>query len=222
VRLVIPPGVLKPPTDSLLLADQLRQEAFKQDARVLDLCSGSGILAIVAAQRGASRVTAVDISRRAVLATRLNAKLNGVQVSAVRGDLFYAVPGQRFDLIASNPPYLPSASAELPEGGAHRAWDAGPRGRAFLDRICAEAERHLRPGGVLLLVHSSLCDEGQTVDELSRRGYEVEIAQRHRGPLGPLMHARAQMLRERGLLPDGEVEDIVVVRARRLAGATNG
>jgi release factor glutamine methyltransferase len=211
--------VLRPPNDSLLLASQLRQEALKQDASVLDLCSGSGILAIVAAQCGASRVTAVDISRRAVFATRLNARLNRVQVNAVRGNLFDAVPGQRFDLIASNPPYLPSASDELPDGGAHRAWDAGWRGRAFLDRICAEAHNHLTPGGVLLLVHSSLSGEQETVRELSARGYEVRIAARRRGPLGPRMRARAPMLRERGLLSGGDCEDLVVVRATRPATA---
>src|SRR5205807_10211012 len=97
----------------------------------------------------------------AVLATRLNARLNRVHVNAVRGDLFDAVLGQRFDLIASNPPYLPSTTEALPEHGAGRAWEAGPRGRAFLDRICGEAHNHLAPGGVLLLVHSSFSDERQ-------------------------------------------------------------
>jgi release factor glutamine methyltransferase len=207
--------VLKPPSDSLLLADQLRKEALKEDASVLDLCSGSGILAVVAAQYGARRVTAVDISRRAVLATRVNAWLNGVHVNALRGDLFDAVPGQRFDLIASNPPYLPAANEALPKRGARRAWDAGQDGRAFLDRICAQAHHHLAPGGVLLLVHSSVCGEQQTVTALSERGFEVQVTARRHGPLGPRMRARAPMLRGRGLLSNGDFEDLVVVRASR-------
>ena len=177
------------------------------------MCAGSGVLAIVAAQSGASRVTAVDISRRAVLATRLNAKLNRVRVRAVRGDLFAAVPGERFDLIVSNPPYLVSASDELPRRGASRAWDAGTSGRAFLDRICDQAQHHLGPGGVLLLVHSSLCSEQSTADALSRWGYDVRVVARHRGPLGRRMRPRAAMLRSRGLLGEEEAEDIVVVRA---------
>lgn len=214
MRLVTCPGVLKPPTDAFMLADQLRRERLHDGSSVLDLCSGSGILAIVAAQSGAGRITAVDISRRAVLATRLNARLNGVTVRAVRGDLLAAVTRERFDVIVSNPPYLVSESSELPRRGASRAWDAGPRGRSFLDRICDRAHDHLTPGGVLLIVHSSLCSEGLTVDALTRRGYEVGIAARHRGPLGPRTRARASMLRKRGLLDDDEVEDIVVVRAR--------
>lgn len=171
------------------------------------------MLAIVAAKSGAGDVTAVDISRRSLVATCLNAKLNRVTVHAVRGNLFEAVRGQRFDVIVSNPPYLVSESTNLPRTGARRAWDAGPSGRAFLDPICDQAEQHLAPGGVLLLVHSSLCSEQQTVDALSRRGYEVEITMRHRGPLGQRMHPRAPMLRSRGLLGDAEVEEILVVRA---------
>ena len=172
------------------------------------------MLAIVAAQSGAGRVTAVDISRRALLATRLNAMLNGVRVRPVRGDLFAAVPGERFDVIVTNPPYLVSATEKLPRRGARRAWDAGPLGRTFLDPICAGAHRHLHPGGVLLLVHSSLCSEQMTVDALAARGYQVSIVVRHRGPLGQRMRSRAEMLRRRGLLGDEDVEDILVVRAQ--------
>ncbi len=221
MRLVIPPGVLKPPSDAYLLAEQLRREPLADGLSVLDLCSGSGILGIVAAQCGA-RVTAVDISQKAVLATRLNARLNGVKVRVVRGDLFGAVSRERFDVIVSNPPYLPSESTELPQRGASRAWDAGPDGRSFLDRICAQSELHLSPGGVLLLVHSSLSDEQRTVEDLSRRGYQAEVTQRSRGQLGPRMHARAPLLRARGLLTDGEFEEIVVVRAKRLTSGVGG
>jgi release factor glutamine methyltransferase len=219
VRLVILPGVLKPPSDAFMLAHELRREPLEEGLSVLDLCAGSGILAIVAAQRGARQVTAVDVSRRALLATRLNSRLNGVSVRALRGDLFSAVPGQRFDVIVSNPPYVPSASEELPRRGAERAWEAGPDGRLFLDRICAGAREHLLPGGVLLLVHSSLCDEQRTIEMLSQRGFEARIAARRSGPLGPRMQARAPLLRARGLLGDEEVEDMVVVRASRLSGA---
>ena len=213
MRLVTFPGVLRPPSDAYMLAHQLRQERLDEKSSVLDLCTGSGFLALVAAKSGAGSVTALDVSRRALAATWLNARLNGVRVRAVRGDLFDAVPGERFDVIVSNPPYLVSASDELPRRGASRAWDAGTSGRAFLDPICDRAEHHLNPGGVLLLVHSSLCSEQLTVDGLMGRGYDVRIAVRHRGPLGARMRPRATMLRSRGLLSDDEAEEILVVRA---------
>ncbi len=209
------PGVFKPHSDSLLLAAQLGREPRLPDASVLDLCTGSGLLAIEAARRGARDVTAIDISRRAILTTRLNARVNGVRVQALRGDLFSPVEGRRFDLIVSNPPYLPSERPELPDRGAARAWEGGPDGRAFIDRICREAQAHITPGGVLLLLQSSLSSDRTTARELARRGFEVTIAARHAGPLGALGQARAGTLRERGLLEDGDTEEIVILRASR-------
>src|SRR5947209_17071524 len=107
MRLLPLPGVFQPPSDAWMLIRYLEQERLAEGRRVLDVCAGSGVLAIAAALAGASRATAVDISRRAVAAARLNARLNGVRVDAVRGDLFAPLRGRRFDLIVSNPPYLP-------------------------------------------------------------------------------------------------------------------
>lgn len=209
------PGVFKPPSDSYMLIEQLRREPGLPGANVLDLCAGSGVLGIAAARLGAASVTAVDVSRRAVMAARLNGLLNGVRVDGVRGDLFAPVAGRGFDLIVSNPPYLPSVEDRLPRRGPGRAWEAGPRGRAFLDRICQMASVYLTPGGVLLLVHSSLCGEAETIELLTASGLEVTVPGRHRGPLGERLSARAPVLRARGLLPGAEVEDILVVRAVR-------
>jgi release factor glutamine methyltransferase len=214
VRLVTPPGVFRPISDTWLLADALDREPLPKRARVLDLCSGSGALAIRAAIRDRSRkVVAVDVSQRAVLTIRLNAALNGVRVDARRGDLLSAVAGETFDVIVSNPPYVPAATDELPARGLRRAWDAGRDGRALLDRICAAAPRHLRPGGVLLLVHSSLLHYEPTADALTARGLEVAVAASEHGPLGPLMRAR----RADGLIPPVDDEDVLVVRGRKAA-----
>jgi release factor glutamine methyltransferase len=215
VRLLPIPGVFKPHSDSWLLAAQLGREPRLSGATVLDLCTGSGLLAIEAARRGAREVTAVDVSRRAVLATRLNARLNGVRVRALRGDLFGAVAGRRFDLILSNPPYLPSEGTEPPRRGAARAWEGGFDGRAFINRICNEAQAHLAPDGVLLLLQSSLADVAATSGALATHGLEVSVAARHRGPLGALGRARARTLRARGLLNGEDAEEIVILRARR-------
>jgi release factor glutamine methyltransferase len=205
--------VFRPISDTWLLADVLDREPLPRGARVLDLCSGSGALAVRAALGGADReVWAVDVSRRAVLTIRMNAALNGVRVRAVRGDLLGAVAGQRFDAIVSNPPYVPAPTDALPRTGPERAWDAGRDGRALLDRICAAAPEHLRPGGVLLVVHSSLLGLEPTVAALD--GLEVDVAARQTGPLGPLMRAR----REAGLIdPRATEEDVLVVRARNPA-----
>jgi release factor glutamine methyltransferase len=184
-----------------------------EGARVLDVCAGSGLLAVTAALHGA-RATAVDISWRAVLTARLNARLNGVRVRALRGDLLAPVRGERFDTIVSNPPYLPATGTLPPARGPARAWDAGVDGRALLDRLCLQAPAHLAPGGVLLLVHSSLCDVDASMRAMRAAGLRAEVVVRRRGALGPLLRARAPQLEARGLLaPGARDEDIVILRA---------
>lgn len=197
-----------------MLAQRLGDESSRS-SHVLDLCTGSGALAVAAGLGGAAAVTAVDISRRAVLAARLNAVLNRVRVRVLHSDLFAALGEQRFDVIVSNPPYLPSARANLPERGLERAWEAGNDGRALVDRIIAEAPRRLSPGGSLLLVHSSVCGVARTIDGLSGAGLEARVVERHRGPYGPLLAARADELERRGLLaPGNREEEMVVLRGR--------
>jgi release factor glutamine methyltransferase len=206
------PGVFRPISDTWLLADALDREPLPPGGRVLDLCSGSGALAIRAAVADPARdVTAVDISRRAVATIRINARLNGVRVRAVRGDLLGAVPGETFDAIVSNPPYVPAPTDELPARGPARAWDAGRDGRALLDRICAAAPAHLRPGGALLVVHSSLLGADRTLAALRAHGLEAGVVARERGPLGPLMNGRRAHLEAQGLLAPGAAEEVVVV-----------
>jgi release factor glutamine methyltransferase len=212
MRLLRVPGVFYPISDSWMLAGQLRQENLR-GAAVLDLCTGSGMLAVLASRLGASEAVAVDVSRRALISARLNAALNGVRVQPRRGDLFGAVSGRRFDVIVSNPPHVPSPAKQLPDRGLARAWEAGPDGRVFLNRICAEAPAHLRPGGALLLVHSAICDAAQTLERLAAAGLEPDLVFRHVGRLGPLMSERSGWLRSVGLL-EGEQDEVVVIRAQ--------
>jgi release factor glutamine methyltransferase len=220
MRLVTAPGVFRPRSDSLMLA-QVLEACVERGRSVLDPFTGSGVLAITAALAGA-RATAIDVSHRAVACARLNARLNGTRVRVRRGDLFAPVRGERFDLIVANPPYLPAAS-DAPPHGAARAWDAGRDGRRQLDRLCRDAPDHLAPGGRLLLVHSSVCDPEATIAALAARGLEAEIVDRRRGPLGPLLHARAQLLERRGLLEPGQrEEEILVLSASRAGGGVAG
>jgi release factor glutamine methyltransferase len=219
VRLLPLPGVFQPRSDSHMLAEHVSREALPRNARVLDLCTGSGLIAVAAALAHHAEVVAVDVSRRAVWAARLNAAINGVRVRAVRGDLFAAVEGEQFDLIASNPPYLPGPAKSLPQRGPSRAWEGGVHGRVFIDRICDQALDHLRPGGRLLLLQSSVCDVQATLTRLAGRGLEAEVAFTHRGPLGPILKERVDWLRRQGVLGAEEQEDVVIIRARRTADA---
>jgi release factor glutamine methyltransferase len=191
-----------------MLAAAIARQGLAEGARLLDVCTGSGMLAVAGALCGA-RATAVDVSRRAVWTARLNGRLNRVEVHALRGSLFAPVAGERFDLIVSNPPYVPSTEPTLPERGLKRAWEAGNDGRVLLDRICREAPDHLRPGGAILLVHSTLIGEERTHELLERGGLEVETIERRRGPLGPLMQQR---VREGVLPPDTTEEEVVIIR----------
>lgn len=188
-------------------------ERIPQGGCVLDLCTGSGLLAVLAGREHRAEVVAVDVSRRAVLTTRLNAKLNGVAVTAIHGDLFAPVGARRFDLIVSNPPYLPTDNGRPGLHSSARAWDAGPSGRRYLDRICREAPAHLRRFGVLLLVHSSVCDEGLTLGALNTAGLEASVLERRRGQLGPRLSERVSWLRAQGLVGDDGYEEMIVIRA---------
>ena len=213
MRLVTLPGVFHPISDSWLLADALREQTLPPRASVLDLCTGSGLLAVCAARRGARQVTAVDVSRRALLSARLNARLNGVRVRARRGSLFEPLGDERFDAIVANPPYVPAETDDLPERGPERAWDAGRDGRTLLDRLLDEAPAHLRPGGFLLVVHSSVIGREETLRRMVAGGLHADVVARSRGPLGPLLSARAPTLEARGLLPPGQRhEDVLVFR----------
>ena len=215
MRIARLPGVFPPHSDTWLLAAVLRRQPQLRGGAVLDVCTGSGAIAVAAALAGAGSVCAVDVSVRAVLTARLNARLNGVRVEALRGDLLGAVPGRRFDVIVSNPPYLPSTSAELPARGHARHTEAGARGRLLLDRLIDAAPAHLAPGGVLLVTHSSVNGEAATLERMRAAGLEPAVAERRAGALGPLLTARAPELEAQGLLPRGSrSEDLLV-----LAGA---
>lgn len=222
MRIITLPGVFQPPSDARLLAATMRERGLARGARVLEVFAGSGAIAVAAALEGADSVTAVDVSRRALLTTWINARRNGVRVRVRRGDLFAPVRGERFGLILANPPYVPNAEEALPRRGLARAWEAGADGRRLLDRLIAEAPAHLAPGGTLLLVQSSICGEQATLDRLLAVGLEAERVAAERGPLGPLMRSRAALLEARGLLEPGQREEDVLAIAGRLERAAAG
>jgi ribosomal protein L3 glutamine methyltransferase len=124
---------------------------------VLDLCTGSGCLAVLASRRFlAARIDAVDISADALDVAARNVADYGLQdrVRLHRGDLFQAVGEQRYDLIISNPPYVDAAGmAHLPRecrAEPRLALDGGADGLDIIRRILKDAKRHLTSGGGLL------------------------------------------------------------------------
>ena len=158
----IDPTVLvpRPDTETVVEVARARRADRSAPCRVLDLCTGSGAIAVSLAQElPAARVVATDVSAAAVALARRNAERNGLseRVDVREGDLWAAVAGERFDLIASNPPYIassviPTLSAEVRREPVI-ALDGGADGMAFYDRICAAAREHLDPGGALVVEH---------------------------------------------------------------------
>ena len=213
------PGCYPVQADTWLLADTLRELDLAPGADVLDLCTGTGALAVAAGLEGATSVTAVDISVRSAANAWLNSRRHGVTTRVLRGDLFEVlVPGEQFDVVLSNPPYVPGHTDRLPRHTVSRCWDAGVDGRRLLDRICAGAHDRLRPGGSLLLVQSAVADHARSVRRLRREGLDVEVVRREHVPFGPVMRARAELIRARGLgVGEQDVEELVVLRATRAA-----
>lgn len=198
------PGVFEPRSDTWLLANVVREQDAVRGAEVLELGTGSGAIAVSAAKAGAERVTVVDVSHRALATAWLNARINGVRVIPRHGDLFEPVRGDRFDIVVSNPPYLPSD--EIPTRGASRAWQGGGKdGRSIIERICANVASHLKPGGSVLLVHSSVNGVSRTLDALEATGLDASVVVRQPGTVGPLLAAK---------MPELDEEEMYVVRGR--------
>jgi release factor glutamine methyltransferase len=135
-------------------------QAGERAGRVLDLCTGSGAVAVtLAAELKERSVLATDLSAAALVVARQNAERNGVleRVELRVGDLFGALqPDERFLCITANPPYIGSSelSGLQPDVGRHEprlALDAGPDALQFYRRIAAEAAAFLEPGGGLFV-----------------------------------------------------------------------
>ena len=128
----------------------------KENPRVLDLCTGSGCIGLsIATLVPGAQVTLADISSGALEVAKKNAHLLNCDVLLKQGDLFGAIEKEKYDLIASNPPYIPSH--EMPQLQAEvkhepaLALDGGMDGLDFYRRISAEAAQHLLPGGSIYL-----------------------------------------------------------------------
>lgn len=166
-------GVYEPAEDTFLVARNL---VVNSGERVLDVGTGCGILAILAALK-ASYVLAIDINPHAIRCARENAYRNGVldKIDFICCNLLDPLRRrQMFDLIIFNAPYLPEE--EEPKSWLERSWCGGVDGRRVIDSFIRSFSDYLKPHGRLLLVQSSLSSVEKTLSALIEMGYDAKVA----------------------------------------------
>jgi len=216
---VVADGVYPPQEDSQLLIEVMDKTGLACGRRVADLCTGSGVVAVAAAEQGAAQVAAFDISPRAVRFARQQVLAAGADVHVHLGSWARAAEFGPYDLVVCNPPYVPhDANVDEPDVPSHvgpaQAWDAGYDGRMVLDPLCASMRSLLADGGTMLLVQSEFAEPRKTLAALASCGLDAEILAWEWIPFGPVLSARAQWLEDTGRLEPGRrEEELVVIRA---------
>lgn len=175
----VSPEVLIPRPETEHLVEVALERLPEDGARVLDLGTGSGCIAVaLAAARPALTITATDQSRAAVAIARGNARHHGLatRIAFKPGDLFFPVAGARFDLIVSNPPYIPAAEIDRLQPEVRfeprAALAGGPDGLDFYRRVLSEARNYLTPTGAIVIEIGS--GQAPTVTALANEhGYGV-------------------------------------------------
>lgn len=176
-QIAVTPDVLIPRPDTELVAEQVVKCANK-NSRVLDLCTGSGAIAVAVAKQTGAKCTASDVSKKAVRVAKENAKINKVKVKLIVGDMFENVSG-KFDVIVSNPPYIATAVIDTLESKVkdyepHIALDGGDDGLKFYRILAEQSANYLKEGGTVVLEIGY--DQGASVKELfEQNGYAVEV-----------------------------------------------
>jgi release factor glutamine methyltransferase len=160
MTLKVTPAVLVPRPETEILVELALQVLPPDDERsILDLGTGSGAIALaLASERPAWRVTAVDVSPEALAVASQNARAQRIShIDWRQGSWFDPVRGERFDLIAANPPYVASADPALEKLASEplQALSPGPTGLEALSAIGAGAAQYLKPSGWLILEHGS-------------------------------------------------------------------
>lgn len=178
----VAPGVFIPrPETELLVRMALDHLPVGAEARIADLCSGSGVVGIsIAAERPETRVDLVELSPEAAAVARRNAEKHAPgRVRVFCGDLFAAFPARiRYDAIAANPPYVPTLdgrklASDVVDHEPHLALFAGEDGLAVIRRIAASVRDWLAPGG--LFVTEIDPSQGQAVAQLFRDAGLVQV-----------------------------------------------
>lgn len=171
--------------------------AVNPPQRILDLCTGSGCIAIACAHYlPDAEVDAIDISEDALQVADLNISQHGLEhrVFPILSDCFSALPGQQYDLIVTNPPYVDAEDmADLPQEYHHEpelGLASGVDGLALTRQILREAAAHLTDGGVLI------CEVGNSMVALAEQMPEVPFhwIEFSKGGLGVFALTKAQLV----------------------------
>lgn len=171
---------LIPRPETEILADNA-VKIIEEGDKVLDMCTGSGCIAISIAKHCAAKhvqVTAADVSDAAIMLAKENAELNGVDINFVQSDLFSKIHG-RFNLIVCNPPYIRSTDIdglqrEVRDYEPRVALDGGEDGLDFYRRLAKEVTRYIAKGGMLMLEVGE--DQAQEVLKLfEKRDYAMIV-----------------------------------------------
>lgn len=159
-----------------LIAERFSPWLSEEPGRILDLCCGSGCIGIAAAAAcPEAQVDLVDIDDGPIELSKANVARHELQdqVRVVQSDLFAALDGERYDLILSNPPYVPTAEYEglAPEFHAEPklGLEAGADGMDIVARILAQAPEHLTEDGILI------CEVGAAIPEFLHRFGELNV-----------------------------------------------
>lgn len=170
---VVNENVLIPRLDTEILVEKLIDEinARSGGVEVLDIGTGSGVIAVTIAKETKARVTAVDVSQKALEVAKQNAKLNQVDVKFVLSDLFENVGEKKFDIIVSNPPYIesdeiPKLMPEVKDNEPILALDGGKTGLDFYKKIVDTAGNYLKPSGKLFFEIGY--NQGECVSDLMK------------------------------------------------------
>ena len=181
--------------------------------RMLEIGAGLGLAAVLAARAGA-RVVATDVVAEAVEMIRLNAALNGVSVDARVGDCYAPVAGERFDLIGTNPPQMPTPTGREREDPQAAADNGGLDGWELLDRVIEAAPAHLEPGGRVVFSLFAFLGRKSAFARLERQGLTPAVVASEVQPFPRIGYERLDHIRS--LDPEGTLSPGVPATVERL------
>ena len=169
------------PETELLVETVLERYSAGSNIQLADLGTGSGAIALaIASERPQWNITASDIDAHSLELAQYNAQQHQLKnIHFVQSNWFQALQGQTFDIIVSNPPYIPEADPHLEQGDIRfeprRALSSGQDGLDDIRLLAAQAPLHLKPGGLLLVEHGY--DQQPQVQHIFNKNHYINIRQ---------------------------------------------